>query len=200
MKKTLPWVILFIVGVFFLSDHAGNKNSLKKIEREYLDYKNIQTANVSMLNKKIDEKEGKISELNGAMDSANTVIANLEDKVAGKDNDLAALRKKWGAFSLECQTNLRELDSVWTGKFGLAQDEIAEYKRQVKLADERDIYRVGQILDLRKIIEAKDLQLVACEKASSEVALLYLKAQRLSRLKTWAAAGLVAVGFLLGNL
>lgn len=200
MKKALPWILLGIAIVFLLSDKANSKRKLKDVEREYKESKQISEMTIALLNKKVEDKESKIKKINEDLDSANATIVKLEAEKDKAVAEVAEARKGWEVFSLECRNKLAELDSAWAKAFDLSQQEVAKLRKAVKLADERDLYRLGQILDLRNIIAEKDNQIVGCEKAQKEVASMYLAEKRASRLKTVVMVGLGAAGFVLGRL
>lgn len=200
MKKAILWILLALAIVFFISDHAKNKASLKQIEKEYGDYKAISEETIKIKDQAILEKEDKIAELSGYVDSSNTFIMGLEDKLAVKDDELEELRKSWGNLSLECKSALNMLDAKWTEKFSVAQNEIEEYKKQVRAYDEKELYYRGIILDMKAIAAEKDKQVVACETAAKDIAKLYLNEQKANRLKTVTMVGLAVGGFALGKL
>lgn len=201
MKQVIPWVLLVVVICLWFGDRSSLKNDLAKVEKVYLEEKSIHETTIAMKDKEISEKEDKISEINGALDSANTVIANLEGDVQDALVDVAEARKGWEAFSLECRAKLKELDTSWSLPFSLAQEEIAKLKEQIKLADERDLLRQGEILDLRSIIDEKDKIISGCEAAQKDIVKACLKdKQKASLIGNVKSAVTLGLGFALGKL
>ena len=200
MKKAFPWIIVGVILAFLFADWSNSKRKFKDVEREHKESKQISETTIALLNKKVEDKETKIGEINTDLDSANAAIVKLEAEKDKAVAEVAEARKGWEAFSLECRNKLADLDSAWATAFNLSQQEIAKLKEQVKLADERDLYRLGQILDQKNIIAEKDKQNSACEKAQKEIASMYLAEKRASRLKTAAMVGLGVAGFVLGRL
>ena len=200
MKKAFPWIIVGVILAFLFADWSNSKRKFKDVEREHKESKQISETTIALLNKKVKDKETKIGEINTDLDSANAAIVKLEAEKDKAVAEVAEARKGWEAFSLECRNKLADLDSAWATAFNLSQQEIAKLKEQVKLADERDLYRLGQILDQKNIIAEKDKQNSACEKAQKEIASMYLAEKRASRLKTAAMVGLCVAGFVLGRL
>jgi len=191
MSKWLPWVFLVVIVFFWLGNRANLMNDLAKIEKASLEEKAIHEVAIGMKEKELAEKEDRIAEINGALDSANTVIAKLEGDVQDALGDVAEARKGWEAFSLECQAKLKELDASWSATFNLSLDTIAKLKEQVRLADDRDLQRQGQILDLRSIIVEKDKIISGCEAAQKDIVRACLKDKARSNLK-------IGGGFLAG--
>ena len=200
MKKAFPWIIVGVILAFLFADWSNSKRKFKDVEREHKESKQISETTIALLNKKVEDKETKIGEINTDLDSANAAIVKLEAEKDKAVAEVAEARKGWEAFSLECRNKLADLDSAWATAFNLSQQEIAKLKEQVKLADERDLYRLGQILDQKNIIAEKDKQNLACEKAQKEIASMYLAEKRASRLKTATMVGLGVAGFVLGRL
>ena len=201
MKTWLPWILLVVIVFFWLGSRASLMNDLAKIEKAYVEERAISETTIALKDKEIAKKEDRIAEINGALDSANTVIAKLEGDVQDALGDVAEARKGWEAFSLECQVKLNELDSSWSATFSLQADEIAKLKEQVRLAEDRDLQRQGQILDLRSIISEKDKIISGCENAQKDIVRACLKDKARSKLKIGGGflAGF-ASGFISGRI
>ena len=152
---------------------------------------------IALKNKELAKKEDRIAAINGALDSANTVIAKKEQDLIKAQGQVVEARKGWAAFSIECQAKLAEVDSAWAASFALSQQEVAKLKEQMKLTDDRDLLRQGEILDLRKIIEAKDRVITGCEAAQKDIVRACLKQKNRGQLET---AGGFVLGFILGKI
>lgn len=72
--------------------------------------------------------EEKINELNGAIDSANTVIAKLEEKDVDKSKEIKELEDGYKNLEKDAEKiyNLQEQIDNWKIRFSIAQDKIAE--------------------------------------------------------------------------
>ena len=121
----------------------------------------------------IAEYEKKIAELNGNIDSSNTIIAGIGEK----DEALADRTKRLEAARREITnkdaliSNLEQQVETWRARFSLAQDTIAEkdkiifsltdkYEIQLKITKERE----AQILARDNLLEIKDLRIAGLEK------------------------------------
>jgi hypothetical protein len=201
MKKAFPWILLVVVIFLWFGDRSGLKNDLAKIEKASLEQKAVSETTIALKDKEIAEKEDRIAEINGLNDSLNTIIAKLEGDVQDALGDVAEARKGWEAFSLECQVKLNELDSSWSATFSLQVAEIAKLKEQVRLADDRDLLRQGEILDLKSIISEKDKIISGCEAAQKDIVRACLKDKQKANLKgnLKTSLGFVA-GFIFGKV
>lgn len=204
--KTLKYLgfplLMLVLGLFagyYWTDQKA-KASLAAVNEEFNALKLSTGETIANLNKAIESKTAKIDELNGALDSSATVIANLEGDVTEALGDVEEARKGWAAFSVECQKKLGDLDASWAGAFQLSQQEVAQLKESVKLLDEKTLYQDGIILDQRKIIEDKDRVIAGCEKAKDSISSLYSKERRRGKGKTLVAVLGTIGGFALGRL
>lgn len=134
-----------IAALFLRSCSLYDQNSVLK--GKYEAYRAIAKADHEMLAKEINtltsdnvKKDGEISKLKAEKIVINTALA-------GKDKDLAELRKSWSKLSVECQAALHVLDTKWEEKAVLyeaaiknEQDTTAQwvgkYNNAVKIGDD----------------------------------------------------------------
>jgi hypothetical protein len=133
LNKIPKWTLLAISGLlivlalfYVVCDRPSLVHKIDVWQGQYEAERKFNDANTAIHLQVIDDQQEQIAELMGAVDSSNTVIANLE---AGKDQaeaDLADARKGWTELSADAQAKLRALDQAWTVKFNLLQAQDVE--------------------------------------------------------------------------
>jgi hypothetical protein len=136
MKKHIPHVIIIIaiLGIIFLSFRACSlydRNSILKGQYDTL--KKIAATDHAALTNEIGQltndnilKDKEIAQLRESIIIINTALA-------GKDQDLDAMRKSWAKLSVECQAALQALDAKWEEKALLYEDAIRAEQDTTKL-------------------------------------------------------------------
>lgn len=199
MKKAFPWILAAVLAGLLLAEHFRGKADLAKIEEDYRVEKANSEVVIGDLRKDIAARDDNINQLNGELDSNATVIAALKKQKDDAEGAVVNARKGWDAFSLEAQAKLKELDDAWSARFSLAQAEIKRWEDREKVWKKKDIEYQAKVADLEGIIAAKDLIIVACEKAKGDIARDLIRERRASRLKNWVALGAGALGYALGK-
>ncbi len=133
MLKKYKWPIIavgvFIVGaVYVLWNPPSTKDRLEYWRGSYNELKRITATDEFIKLKVITDLREQNSLLQSSIDSANTIIANLEQDVVVAEVAVAEARKGWAAFSTECQAKLKELDLSWSAVHKIDREEIEQYK------------------------------------------------------------------------
>jgi len=140
--------IAIVVGaVYVLWNPPSTKDKYIYWRGEYNALKSIAEANEQIKLATIAELEGKNSLLQGSIDSANTIIAQLEQDVVEAEVEVAEARKGWDKFSVECQAKLKTLDLSWSAVHEIDRKEIAalktanfdllgQYNNQIRISQE----------------------------------------------------------------
>lgn len=133
LKANLKWVIILFIVLFLFFQIRGCREAKLNYEIGRLEAK-VEAGEAALLvkdkfmEKAQKEHDEKIAELNGMIDSAQTVIMNLE----GKDKELAGALQGLETAELtliekgELIVNLRSQISIWRERFDLSQKTIAE--------------------------------------------------------------------------
>jgi cell fate (sporulation/competence/biofilm development) regulator YlbF (YheA/YmcA/DUF963 family) len=114
-------VLLALSALYVVCDRAKLDHDIDYWRGRYEAEKKLALATAEIHLKAIADQQKKIDELSGAIDSAYTVIANLEEHKAQAETALADAREGWSSLSAEAQAKLIALDQAWQGKFDLLQ-------------------------------------------------------------------------------
>ncbi|MDD5007267.1 MAG: hypothetical protein PHC68_02555 [Syntrophorhabdaceae bacterium] len=129
-KVLIGGSILFIVlaSFYVCCDRAKLVNAINVEKGKYEAYRKITIANEEISAKYIKEQLAKIDELNGHIDSANTVIATLQAHQEQANGTIGSLNDKLAQAQTDAEKVpiLTALVQEWIGKFNLAQATIAE--------------------------------------------------------------------------
>jgi hypothetical protein len=126
MLKKYKWPIIavavFIVGaVYVLWNPPSTKDALEYWRGSYSELKRITATDEFIKLKVITDLREQNSLLQGSIDSANTIIAHLEEGKANAEAALKKAREGWDSLSAEAQAKLHELDKAWIAKFDILQ-------------------------------------------------------------------------------
>jgi hypothetical protein len=122
-------VLLIALGSFYVfHDRTKLVDEINTAKGKYEAYRQLTIASEAVSAKVIREQLGKIDELNGAIDSANGVIAGLEQGQTNAGNAIVKLKESLSQAKTDAEKVpiLESLVAEWTIKFNLAQDTIAE--------------------------------------------------------------------------
>jgi hypothetical protein len=133
MLKKYKWPIIaglaIIIGaIYVLWNPPSTKDALEYWRGSYNELKRITATDEFIKLKVITDLREQNSLLQSSIDSANTIIANLEQDVVVAEVAVAEARKGWAAFSTECQAKLKELDLSWSAVHKIDREEIEQYK------------------------------------------------------------------------
>jgi len=129
-KVLIGGAILFIIlaSFYVCCDRAKLVDRINVEKGKYEAYRQITIANEEISAKYIKEQLAKIDELNGHIDSANTVIATLQAHQEQANGTIGSLNDKLAQAQTDAEKVpiLTALVQEWIGKFNLAQATIAE--------------------------------------------------------------------------
>jgi chromosome segregation ATPase len=121
---------LFLVIAFFYAvcDRAKLVDEISQAKGKYEVYRQIAITNEAISAKVIKEQLDKIDGLNGAIDSANTVIATLQTHQEEANETIGNLNNKLALAKTDAEKVpiLTALVEEWSVKFYLAQDQLKE--------------------------------------------------------------------------
>jgi len=134
MKKNLPYIIgfLLVCGVIFLLFRSCNLHDKNSVLRGQLgEAKNIAKADAKLKDALIAKQNTIIGQANKEIAEKDKAIGHMTDAIGQKDSDLTQLVQKLHGLEavgdLAAQVaNLKEQVAVWSSKFSLAQEVIAE--------------------------------------------------------------------------
>ena len=133
LNKIPKWTLLAISGLlivlalfYVVCDRPSLVHKIDVWQGQYEAERKFNDANTAIHLQVIDDQQKQIAELMGAVDSSNTVIANLEAGKEQAESDLADARKGWTELSADAQAKLTALDQAWTVKFNLLQAQDVE--------------------------------------------------------------------------
>jgi hypothetical protein len=159
--KKIPKGILFaIAGLLFalstfyvVCDRPTLNHKIDYWQGQYETERKLAVAGEEIALRKIGELQAEISMKDGAIDSANTVIATLQEAQDTANDQISELNVSLSEATTDAERVpiLVSLVSEWQGKFTLAQSTIAEkdliieattvkYNLQVQISDE---YKAG---------------------------------------------------------
>jgi len=143
-----------------------------------------------------EKNEALQAEKDGAIDSANTVIANLEEKESGLKNKIGALEKDYTLLQTEAEQidNLKEQVISWKGLYKAALDRIDEkntiiFSLKEKYNKEHSLRLATEVVldDAKKSIAVRDELILELERKLRHKA----RWQTLERLAFVGVAGLL---------
>ena len=135
MLKKYKWPIIavgvFIIGaIYVLWNPPSTKDALEYWRGSYNELKRITATDEFIKLKVITDLREQNALLQGSIDSANTIIAHLEEGKADAEAALKKARQGWDTLSAEAQAKLHELDAAWAAKFDILQ---GQYDEQAKV-------------------------------------------------------------------
>jgi len=177
--KKIDFVLISIIIILFVSfvaslkksNDLNSENQELKIKEADLEIQLRETD--AKVNEAIDQYEQRIAELQGNIDSSNTVISNLEQESSGLEAKIKSLEHAQISIKDkdELIQNLQSQVHLWTERFSLAQAEIAEKDKiifslteQYESAKEIIIEKDKQILSRDELLVIKDLRIGGLEK------------------------------------
>ena len=135
MLKKYKWPIIavgvFIIGaIYVLWNPPSTKVKYEYWKGSYAELKRITATDEFVKLKIITDLREQNALLQSSIDSANTIIAHLEEGKADAEAALTKAREGWDALSAEAQSKLHELDEAWAKKFDILQ---GQYDEQAKI-------------------------------------------------------------------
>jgi hypothetical protein len=135
MFKKYKWPIIavgvFIIGaIYVLWNPPSTKVKYEYWKGSYAELKRITATDEFVKLKIITDLREQNALLQSSIDSANTIIAHLEEGKADAEAALTKAREGWDALSAEAQSKLHELDEAWAKKFDILQ---GQYDEQAKI-------------------------------------------------------------------
>lgn len=121
--------VLFIFSLFYVvCDRTKLEHKISYLAGQIAEQKKITLAGETVSAKVIKEQLAKIDELNGAIDSANTVIVDLEKGQTKAGNTIVKLNDTLAQAKTDAEKVpiLESLVKEWSNKFSLAQNQLAE--------------------------------------------------------------------------
>lgn len=160
LSKIPKWTLFAIAALlvalstfYVVCDRPTLNHKISYWQGQYEAERKLAIAGEEIAMKKIGELEGEIALKNGAIDSANTVIATLQEAQDTANDQISALNVSLSEATTDAERVpiLINLVDEWKGKFTLAQSTIAEkdkiieaatvkYNLQVQISDE---YKAG---------------------------------------------------------
>ncbi len=170
MLKKYKWpiiaVVVLIVGaVYVLWNPPSTKDALNYWRGEYNELRKITTADEQIKLATIAELEGKNSLLQGSIDSANTIIANLEGQQSDSDRDILNLEQSLAQAKTDAERVpiLTALVDEWKGKFTLAQAQIAEKDKVIFSLTEQYHNEISVSANYKSLWEREHTLRLKCE-------------------------------------
>jgi len=183
--KTETKIIFIVMGILlFLSFFLGKSCVKDKGIPVALYEKEIKEAGIEIkaLTETIKEKERAIVEMeaerNGAIDSANTIIARKEEELRRKDEEITQLVKEgrnmdeWEAIA----KNEKAQKDKWIEKFDLAEQSMAEMRTVIFQLNKKYDERVKLDLEIIASWEQKYDKAVALRELAFKIADEYRRA------------------------
>ncbi len=135
MLKKYKWPIIagiaIVVGAIYVFwNPPSTKDAYEYWKGSYAELKRVTATDEFIKLATISKLEQDITLLQGSIDSANTIIANLEEGKADAEAVLSKARQGWDALSAEAQAKLHELDAAWAKKFDILK---GQYDEQAKV-------------------------------------------------------------------
>ena len=202
MLKKYKWPIIVgvvvVVGLaYVLWNPPSTKDKYEYWKGSYQELKRITATDEFIKLKVITDLREQTALLQGSIDSANTIIAKLEEGKADAEAALNKAREGWDALSAEAQAKLHELDAAWAKKFNILQ---GQYDEQAKVVFSltKQYQAALSIGDSYKVLweGEKNLRL-KCEQGIHLADKRIASLQRTVRLTRYAAfAAVVATAFL----
>ena len=145
-------VILLVYNFRSCNDNGEEIGRLKGIIEEK-DVELSEKSEAYEVDKKVHEE--KINELNGAIDSANTVIARLEEKDIGKSDKIRELENKYKNLETDTErvNNLEAQVESWKTRFSISQDKIAEKDKIIFSLQDKYQSELNMRVDCEKLLK-----------------------------------------------
>ena len=177
--KKIDFVLISIIIILFVSfvaslkksNDLNSENQELKIKEADLEIRLKETD--AKANEIIDQYEKRIAELQGNIDSSNTVISNLGGESSVLEAKIKSLERVQETITDkdELIQNLQSQVNLWKERFSLAQAEIEEKDKiifslteQYESAKGIIIKKDKQILSRDELLTIKDLRIAGLEK------------------------------------
>jgi hypothetical protein len=198
MLKKYKWPIIavgvFIIGaIYVLWNPPSTKDKLEYWKGEYAESKRIYEADAQIKLATIAELQGQNALLQGSIDSANTIIANLEGKQGEATNAIGHLTTALGQAKTDAERVpiLTSLVDEWKGKFTLAQAQIAEKDKVIFSLTTQYHNEISVSANYKSLYESEHTLRLKCEEG------IGLSDKRIASLtkqvKLWKGIGVIAV-------
>jgi hypothetical protein len=134
MLKKYKWPIIagvaIVIGAIYIFwNPPSTKDAYEYWKGSYAELKRVTATDEFIKLKVITDLREQNALLQLSIDSANTVIAHLEEGKADAEAALNKAREGWDALSAEAQAKLHELDAAWAKKFDILQGQYDEQER-----------------------------------------------------------------------
>ena len=126
MLKKYKWpiiagVVIIVGAIYVLWNPPSTKVKYEYWKGSYAELKRITATDEFVKLKVITDLREQNALLQSSIDSANTIIAHLEEGKADAEAALKKARQGWDTLSAEAQAKLHELDTAWSKKFDILQ-------------------------------------------------------------------------------
>lgn len=189
-------VLLFSIALgYVVCDRASVEDKLNYWKGQYQELKNITEADEKIKLAAIADLEEKNSLLQGAIDSANTIIVNLEESQANADISISDLNTALVKAKTDAERVpiLTALVDEWKDKFSLAQKEIAEKDRVIFSLTEQYQAEMQISANYKVLWEKEHTLRLKCEKGIGLFDKRIATLQRQVKLTRVVALGAVAL-------
>ncbi len=152
MLKKYKWpiivgVVIIVGAIYVLWNPPSTKVKYEYWKGSYAELKRITATDEFVKLKIITDLREQNALLQSSIDSANTIIAHLEEGKADAEAALTKAREGWDALSAEAQSKLHELDEAWAKKFDILQGQYdalktanfdlqTQYRTELKISGE----------------------------------------------------------------
>jgi len=203
MNNGTKWFLLgaliaSIVCVTLSYKCCGDRDDeILRLKAEIADQKDVIVEKEASYNKLRDDTEAMVAELNGMIDSSNTVIARKDEEIATQDERLAELREANKVLTNkdEIIENLKEQVFILDKKFTLAQAQLSLKDNVIFALNEK--YKVEYKLRLESEALCEGLR-VQVKKQILLIDALEMKLAYQKRVSLYQKIGFGALGLLLG--
>lgn len=147
----IAFVILMIYNINSCKDNGEKIGRLKGIIEER-DIELSENSKAYEAGKKLHEE--KIDELNANIDSANTVIAKLEEKDVDKSDKIKELEANYKTIETEAGKicNLEEQVEIWKARFSICQEKIVEKDKIIFSLQDKYNNEINLRLECEKLL------------------------------------------------
>ncbi|MFA5378622.1 MAG: hypothetical protein WC455_22905 [Dehalococcoidia bacterium] len=188
-------IILLLGGIlafYVVCDRPSKNEQIAKWKGAYEEQLAVTQADHAISDKIIADIKKQNAELQGHIDSAYTVISSLEASKEKAEADLTAARQGWGAFTIEAQAALTNLDNAWAKKFSILEDQGKQKDAIIiDLTKQRD-FETAAKLEYKSKFEREERLRLSCEKG---IGLQDKKIASLERqTKFWKGVALISNG------
>lgn len=198
-KLTVIFAVMALLFAFALGRSCGVKHGVDIADQKYAQERAARMTIIEGLNKDIADKQKEIGVLeataNGAINSANTVIANKDEEIRIMDLEIVTLRE--GRDELETWEAIAKSEKrerqIWTDKFYLAQDQLKEKDGIIFQLNQKYDARVKVDLDIIEMWKKKCDEEHTVRMASEKLSLDKTKKIKSMRFENTLAKGVTVV-------